>query len=101
MDWDQLRRDEFPITERWAYFDHAAVSPLPRRSRDRLVAWADDQAANGVTDWLAWERKLGTLREDAARLIHAHNDEIAFVGSTTLGIGLVAERFPWREGDSV
>jgi cysteine desulfurase / selenocysteine lyase len=101
MDWEKLRRDEFPITQRWAYFDHAAVSPLPRRSRDRLVAWADDQAANGVTDWLAWERKLGTLREDAARLIHAHNDEIAFVGSTTLGIGLVAEGFPWREGDSV
>jgi cysteine desulfurase / selenocysteine lyase len=101
MDWEKLRRDEFPITERWAYFDHAAVSPLPRRSRDRLVAWAEDQAANGVTDWLAWERKLGTLREDAARLIHADNDEIAFVGSTTLGIGLVAEGFPWREGDSV
>jgi cysteine desulfurase / selenocysteine lyase len=101
MDWEKLRRDEFPITERWAYFDHAAVSPLPRRSRDRLVAWADDQAANGVTDWLAWERKLGRLREDAANLIRAHNDEIAFVGSTTLGIGLIAEGFPWREGDSV
>jgi selenocysteine lyase/cysteine desulfurase len=34
-------------------------------------------------------------------LIHAHEDEIAFVNSTTQGIGLVAEGFPWKEGDSV
>ena len=31
MDWDALRRSEFPVTGRWAYFDHAAVAPLPRR----------------------------------------------------------------------
>jgi selenocysteine lyase/cysteine desulfurase len=41
------------------------------------------------------------LRRDAARLIGAEPEEIAFVNSTTHGIGLVAEGFPWREGDSV
>ena len=34
-------------------------------------------------------------------LLHAHRDEIAFVNSTTQGIGLIAEGFPWRDGDSV
>jgi selenocysteine lyase/cysteine desulfurase len=101
MDWDVLRRTEFPITERWAYFDHAAVAPLPRRSGAILRAWADDQEQNGVIHWPDWERRLETLRAGAARLIRAHPDEIAFVGSTTQGIGLVAEGFPWRDGDSV
>ena len=31
----------------------------------------------------------------------ADRDEIAFVNSTTQGIGLIAEGFPWRDGDSV
>ena len=31
-------------------------------------------------------------------LINADRDEIAFVNSTTHGIGLVAEGFPWRDG---
>jgi selenocysteine lyase/cysteine desulfurase len=100
-DWDALRRAEFPVAERWAYFDHAAVAPLPRRSGDMLRAWAEDQEQNGVVNWLSWERKLEEVRTGCARLINAEADEIAFVNSTTHGIGLVAEGFPWREGDNV
>src|SRR5258705_11683501 len=31
VDWDALRQAEFPVSTRWADFDHAAVEPLPRR----------------------------------------------------------------------
>ena len=101
MDWEALRQTEFPVTERWAYFDHAAVAPLPRRAGNALRAWSDDQERNGVVHWLDWEQRLRALRADLARLIHATTEEIAFVASTTQGIGLVAEGFPWRVGDSV
>lgn len=101
MDWDALRAREFPVTERWAYFDHAAVSPLPRRAGDVLRAWAEDQERFGVIHWPNWERKLEAARAGVARLIHADVDEIAFINSTTHGIGLVAEGFPWRAGDGV
>ena len=36
--------------------DHAAVSPLPRRSARAIRDWADDQAARGAVDWPSWER---------------------------------------------
>lgn len=101
MDWDALRSTEFPVAERWAYFDHAAVAPLPRRSGQAMRAWIDEQEAHGVIHWPAWERRLEGIRRELARLIGAHHDEIAFVGSTTQGIGLVAEGFPWRAGDNV
>jgi selenocysteine lyase/cysteine desulfurase len=101
MDWDALRRAEFPVAEHWSYLDHAAVSPLPRRAAQALRAWTDDQERNGVVHWPEWESRLRTLRASLARLIHAHADEIALISSTTHGIGLVAEGFPWREGDSV
>jgi selenocysteine lyase/cysteine desulfurase len=101
IDWGGLRQAEFPVADRWAYLDHAAVAPLPRRSGEVLRAWAEDQERNGVVHWPAWERKLRAIREDAARLIGADPGEIAFVGSTTHGLGLIAEGFPWRAGDSV
>jgi cysteine desulfurase/selenocysteine lyase len=101
VDWDALRHSEFPVVEHWAYFDHAAVSPLPRRAGDALRAWADDMERNGVVHWPSWERALEAARRDLARLIGADADEIAFVNSTTQGIGIVAEGFPWRDGDNV
>lgn len=101
IDWDALRRAEFPVSGRWAYFDHAAVAPLPRRSGDVMRAWVEEQEHNGCVHWPDWERKLEANRGAVARLIGADPDEVAYVTSTTQGIGLVAEGFPWREGDNV
>lgn len=101
MDWDDLRRREFPVADHWAYLDHAAVAPLPRRSAEALRSWAADQERNGVVHWPDWGAKVEQARRDAARLINAGVDEIAFIANTTQGIGLIAEGYPWRPGDSV
>ena len=101
MDWDALRRREFPVAEHWAYFDHAAAAPLPRRSGDALRAWVDDQERNGVVHRPRWGERVERARLDVARLIGAHVDEIAFINNTTQGIGLIAEGYPWKPGDSV
>ena len=101
IDWGLLRDSEFPVTRRWAYFDHAATAPLPRRSGDVLRAWAAEQENDGVVGWAAREARLEQIRDSAALLLNAHRDEIAFINSTTHGIGLIAEGFPWRPGDNV
>ena len=101
MDWDALRRTEFPVAERWAYFDHAAVAPLPRRSIAAMHEWAEVMGRDGVTSWLGWKARLEAARVKAARLIGADPDEVAFINSTTQGIGYIAEGFPWQNGDNV
>jgi selenocysteine lyase/cysteine desulfurase len=101
MDWDAIRRDEFPVTNQWAYFDHAAVSPLPRRAGKALRDWTESQENHGCVPWLQFEANLERIRGNCARLINAHPDEIAFVNSTTQGIGIVAEGFPFKSGDNV
>ena len=101
IDWSAVRAAEFPVSRNWAYFDHAAVAPLPRRAGDRMRDWVAEQEANGVVNWPSWERKLRELKRGLAEMIGASPDEVAFVNSTTQGIGLVAEGFPWREGDNV
>ncbi|NUQ62630.1 MAG: aminotransferase class V-fold PLP-dependent enzyme [Pirellulales bacterium] len=90
-----------PITEKWAYLDHAAVSPLPGPTRDAMIAWAQAAAAEGDTVWPEWSRQVAGLRDLSARLIGARTEEIALIRNTTEGISLVAEGFPWRQGDNV
>ncbi len=98
--WTEFRR-QMPVTHRWAYFDHAAVSPLPSPSRVAVTQWADAAAASGDTSWPSWSRQAQELRLMFAALLGAHEDEIALVHNTTEGITLVAEGFPWRAGDNV
>jgi selenocysteine lyase/cysteine desulfurase len=101
MNWDALRAAEFPVARSWAYFDHAAVAPLPKRSGDMIRAWAQEQEQNGVVHWPTWEQRIELIRQRAATLLNAHSDEVAFINSTTHGIGLIAEGFPWQERDNV
>jgi selenocysteine lyase/cysteine desulfurase len=98
--WDDFRR-QMPIAEKWAYFDHAAVAPLPQPTRDAIVQWVDQAATAGDTVWPSWSRRVEECRTLAARMIHADPAEVALVHSTSEGIGLVAEGYPWQSGDNV
>lgn len=90
-----------PVVEKWAYFDHSAVSPLSGPATGAVQAWAAEAAAEGDTPWLTWDSRVQATRQKAADLMGASTDEVALVHSTTEGINLVAEGLDWREGDNV
>ncbi len=97
----QTLREAMPVTRRWAYFDHAAVSPLPSPTRQAVIEWADHFAEAGVVDWGSWRERIEVVRQLAADRIKASPAEIALIRNTTEGITLIAEGFPWRPGDNV
>jgi cysteine desulfurase/selenocysteine lyase len=100
MDWTSLR-EQFPVTRRWAYFDHAAVAPLSAPAQRALVEWAADMTENGVIHDPLWFRRVNEVRGLAGRLLNADPLDIAFIKNTSEGIGIVAEGFPWQPGDNV
>ena len=94
-------RAAMPIAARVAYFDHAAVAPLPSLARDSIRRWLDQATDEGDTAWTQWSRRMEEVRGTAATLIGAQAPEVALVPNTTSGISLVAEGFPWKNGDNV
>jgi selenocysteine lyase/cysteine desulfurase len=100
MDWTALRQ-EFPVTRRWAFFDHAAVAPLTCRAQRAMTEWAADLAENGDVHEPQWVRRVEEVRGLFARLLNADPLDIAFVKNTSEGLGIVAEGLPWRPGDNV
>ncbi len=94
-------RQQMPIAEQMAYLDHAAVSPLPRPTNQAIQAWAEQAALCGDVVWPDWEARADQVRQTAGTLMGATAGEVALVPNTTAGINLVAEGFPWREGDNV
>src|SRR5947208_3643984 len=101
MDWSAFRL-QFPVTASWAFFDHAAVAPLPTPAVAALHDYAKSLAANGITAFRDWFARLTRVRELAATLINSPDpNDVYFVPNTTHGIGVVAEGFPWQPGDNV
>lgn len=94
-------RGEMPVTDKWAYFDHAAVAPISGPAQRALNKWTQQAACEGDTLWLDWAREVKATRNVAAQLINADVDEIALVPHTTAGINLVAEGLDWQAGDNI
>lgn len=95
------RRDEFPVTAECVYFDHAGVAPVSRRVADAVAAFVADARDFGRLHYPAWERRAEDVRADAARLLGAESDEVAFVASTSDGLSSIATALDWQAGDSV
>ena len=98
--WNDFRR-QMPVSERWAYFDHAAVAPLPDPARRAIVDWANEATIEGDTVWPRWAAAAESTRQAAATLIGAQLDEVALLRSTSEGINAVAEGFDWHDGDNI
>ncbi|MBX3423844.1 MAG: aminotransferase class V-fold PLP-dependent enzyme [Pirellulaceae bacterium] len=94
-------RLEMPVARELAYYDHAAVSPLPQRAGQAIVRFAEQAVGSGDTCWLQWAAGVETTRQAAARLIGADTSEIALLPNTTTSISVIAEGFPWQPGDNV
>lgn len=97
----QKFRSQMPASGHLAYFDHAAVAPISGPARSAIAQWAQQSAEMGDTVWPDWERRVNTVRQTAAQVIGANAAEVALVPNTTTGINLVAEGYPWRDGDNV
>jgi selenocysteine lyase/cysteine desulfurase len=99
---ERLRREELPVTTRYAYMNHAGVAPLPRRSAERMAATAVLASRTGDRHWPDRNDEAERVRELAARLLGARDPrEVAFVENTSTGLSLVAEGIDWRPGDNV
>lgn len=90
-----------PVTERWAYFDHAAVGPLTRAAADAIQRYCGQAVESGDVQWPQWAAGVEQTRAIAAELIGALPAEITLVHSTTEGITMVSEGLDWQPGDNV
>lgn len=92
---------EFPVRRNLLYFNHAAVAPLPTRVADAMTAHVQNVRDRGAADWRRWYETIEATRGKCARFVGAQTDEVAFLPNTSWGLNLVAQSFPWTNGDNV
>jgi len=99
LDIDKIRK-EFPITDKYAYFDHAAVGPLPKKTVEP-VCRVTEEKCEGDLHWESWEETAEAVRQSTANLIGAKVEEIALTYNTSEGIAIVANGLTYEKGSNI
>ncbi len=97
---EELRNREFPITRNKVYLAHAGVCALPRRVKDAITSYAEgatvaDQEFVFAPTWLRETRQL------AASFLGVEQEELAFVGPTSLALSFIAGGLSFRRNQNV
>jgi len=79
----QKYRDQFPVTERLVYLNHAAVAPLCRRAAEAMQHLAQDALEFGSEHYAKWMETYHGIRVSMARMINSTPAEIAIVKNTS------------------
>ncbi|HEY4068266.1 MAG TPA: aminotransferase class V-fold PLP-dependent enzyme [Burkholderiaceae bacterium] len=93
-------RREFPVTERFRYFDSAHQAPLASSVRGALDRFLDESQGFGGPK-PTWLSRIAGFRDQAAALIGARADEIAFTKNTSEGLNIAAHALDLRAGETV
>jgi cysteine desulfurase/selenocysteine lyase len=99
LDLDKIRK-QFPVTEKYAYFDHAAVGPLPKKTVES-VHRVTEEKYEGDLHWESWEETAEKVRASIANLTGARGEEIALTFNTTEGIAIVANGLTYEKGSNI
>ncbi|HEY1654436.1 MAG TPA: aminotransferase class V-fold PLP-dependent enzyme [Candidatus Tumulicola sp.] len=96
-----LPRDEFAVTQRYSYLNHAAVGVLPASSLAAIETLLRAHADAGVLGTFPYDARMPEYRRRIAGFVGASEGEIAIVPSTSAGANVVALGIDWRPGDEV
>jgi cysteine desulfurase / selenocysteine lyase len=91
----------FPITERYVYLNHAAISAPPTVTLEAVRAQAFDVAHRGSLNYRSWVAVRERARRTAAEMIGARPEQLAFMRNTSDALSTVANGLRWRAGDNI
>jgi selenocysteine lyase/cysteine desulfurase len=99
---DNLIEQEFQLEKGLFYLNHAAVSPWPKRTRDIVTAFAEENFSLGSWHYPRWLKVETSLRNKIQTLINAPSaDDIALIKNTSEALSFVAYGLSWNAGDNI
>jgi cysteine desulfurase/selenocysteine lyase len=94
-------RTLFPVTERYAYLNHAAVAAPPRPAVEAMTRYLAKRELSGSGALPNWDSQMEGIRQLSARFVGGHRDEIIFTGSVSHGLNIVAAGLDWHPDENV
>lgn len=105
IDFEKIRKEEWPVLETMTFLDAACVSFAPQRTVKAVKAFADmtavQEEANSSAHHIAMDSLRHKAYDEAAKLLNAEPEEIALVESTSHGLNIAAQGIELQDGDNI
>ena len=102
MSWQKKVRSLFPICEQQVYLDEAFGNGGCKASKVAMEQFFEEQFSGRAEGKKRWNEATEETRQLAAQLLGGVDTKnIAFTKNTVEGINIIAQAFPWQEGDKV
>ncbi len=98
---NQKIKSLFKASEKYAYLNSAAVSPIPTTAIEAINWQLADVASNGTIHFNEWVATKGRCRELIASMLKVRPEQVAFVRNTSDGIASIANGLEWQPGDNI
>ena len=97
-----IPKQEFELDPSIIYLNHASISPWPKRTKEAVIQFAEENCRVGATHYPRWQQKERELREQFKEVLNApSSDDIALVKNTSEALSFVAYGLDWKTGDNI
>lgn len=97
-----LVREQFPYLKTGkVYFNHAAVSPIPKCSVEILKAYFAVRSEGEIENYFSFQKTIIETKELIGKWINSDKNRIAFVDNTSNGLNILAQGLDWSVGDRI
>lgn len=102
MTWQEKIREQFPICRQQTYLDAAFSNGGCKASQAALELFFEEQFSGQAEGKKRWNEAADQVRALSAELLGGVCAEhIAITKNTVEGLNIIAQGFPWQEGDNV
>jgi selenocysteine lyase/cysteine desulfurase len=95
-------RKQFPyLSTGKIYFNHAAVSPLPKAVAENVNNYIYERSETELDNYKAGLDKVENLKKQLSYLLNTEPERIAFTKSVTDSLNILAQGINWKPGDKI
>jgi cysteine desulfurase / selenocysteine lyase len=94
-------RSLFLATDRYAYLNSAAVSPIPLPAGEAVGRQLVDVARNGSVHFNDWVDTKDRCRKLLAGMLAVEPQQVAFLRNTSDSMASIANGIDWKAGDNI
>ncbi|MDQ3393115.1 MAG: aminotransferase class V-fold PLP-dependent enzyme [Bacteroidota bacterium] len=98
--WELIRK-EYPLVENFTYLNTPVLGAISKKTSEKAQKLVEELLHFGPYNYQYWIQAVHDVRNDAASLINASSNEIAFLSDVATGMNFISQMLPENNAEII